>query len=422
MGFFPKKPEAAPPSPSQALPPAGRIGAGSAAAPPLPPGYAVPPMPNAPGVPITAPLRMPAVAPRPASPGASFARTDLETLLAEAVRLGASDLHLTRNMPPILRLDGRLTPLGDQALSPDDVERLVKSMLSPEQRHRFGEEWELDLSVEYPQTGRFRVNVHKQRGTTEAAFRVVNDTIKPLRSLGLPLVVEELARRNNGLMVVTGPTGSGKTTTLAAMIDQINHERECMIVTVEDPIEYIHRNHRAVIKQREVTSDTHGFVNALRHVLRQDPDVIVVGEMRDLETIQTALISAETGHMVFSTLHTPDAVQTVDRIIDVFPPNHQDQVRIQLANTLQAVLAQQLLPIPGNRGRVVAFEIMVANPAVRKIVRTGKTEQLMTIIQTSYEQGMISMDKSLKTLYLQGLISFDDAISRCRYPESFDQV
>jgi twitching motility protein PilT len=367
-------------------------------------------------------VRMPAVAPRPAAPGTSFAKSDLESLLAEAVRLGASDLHITRNMPPIVRLDGRLTPLNDRELSQEACERLVKGMLTPEQRQRFTEDWELDLSVEYPEIGRFRVNVHRQRGTTEAAFRIVNDVIKPLRQLGLPPIVEELARKNNGLIVVTGPTGSGKTTTMAAIIDQINHERECMIITVEDPIEYVHRNMRAVVKQREVTSDTHGFAPALRHVLRQDPDVIVIGEMRDLETIQTSLIAAETGHMVFSTLHTPDAVQTVDRVIDVFPPHHQDQVRIQLANTVQAILAQQLLPIPGNRGRVVACEILIANHAVRKTIRVGKTEQLMTIIQTGYDAGMISMDKSLKLLYLQGLISFDDAITRCKYPDTFDQI
>lgn len=344
-------------------------------------------------------------------------------MLGEAVRRGASDLHLTLNMPPMLRIDGRLLPLeGASTLVREDLERIVKGMLSPEQRVRFGEDWELDMSVEYTDVGRFRVNVHRQRGAPEAAFRIVNDTIKPLRQLGLPSTVEELARRNSGLMLVTGPTGSGKTTTLAAIVDQINHERSAMVITVEDPIEYIHRNRRAIIKQREITSDTHSFSHALRHVLRQDPDVIVVGEMRDLETIQTALVAAETGHMVFSTLHTPDAVQTVDRIIDVFPPHHQDQVRIQLANTIQAILAQQLIPVPGNKGRVVAFEILVATHAVRKTIRTGKTEQLMTIIQTGWEHGMVSMDKSLKTLYMQGLISFDDAITRCKFPESFDQI
>lgn len=307
-------------------------------------------------------------------------------------------------------------------LTAHECESLVRSAMSPEQQQRFDETWELDISVEFPGVGRFRVNVHRQRGTLEAAYRVVNDMIKPLHELGLPKVVEELGRKNNGLVIVTGPTGSGKTTTLAAIVDQINHERQCMIITVEDPIEYIHQNHRAVIKQRELTSDTRSFVSALRHVLRQDPDVIVVGEMRDLETIQTALTAAETGHMVFSTLHTPDAVQTIDRIIDVFPPHQQDQVRIQLANTLQAVVAQQLIPIPGNQGRSLAYEILVANSAVRKTIRTGKTEQLMTIIQTGHESGMISMDKSLKTLYLKGMITFDEAISRCKFPESFDQI
>lgn len=362
------------------------------------------------------------MAPRPQSPAVAYGKTDLEQLLTEAVRRGASDLHITRNSPPILRVDGRLVPLDHPPLMPADCERLVKGMLTPEQRSRFGDEWELDLSVEVHDVGRFRVNVHRQRGTVEAAFRVVNDVIKPLRQLGVPPIVEELARKNFGLVIVTGPTGSGKTTTMAAIIDQINHERECMVVTVEDPIEYIHTNRRAVIKQREVTSDTHGFVQALRHVLRQDPDVIVIGEMRDLETIQTSLIAAETGHMVFSTLHTPDAIQTVDRIIDVFPAHHQDQVRIQLANTLQAVVAQQLIPMPGNKGRCVAVEVLVANSAVRKTIRVGKTEQLTTIIQTNSEAGMITMDKSLKQLYLQGKISFDDALSRCKYPESFEQI
>jgi twitching motility protein PilT len=351
-----------------------------------------------------------------------MARSELEALLAEASRRGASDLHLTRNMPPILRLDGRLVPMDLAPLTHEDLDRLIKGMLTPQQRARFTEEWELDLSVEYPDVGRFRVNIHRQRGTPEAAFRVVSDSIRPIRKLGLPAVVEELARKRSGLILVTGPTGSGKTTTLAAMIDQINHERECMIVMIEDPIEYIHRNRRAVIKQREVTSDTHSFAAALRHVLRQDPDVIVVGEMRDLETIQTALVAAETGHMVFSTLHTPDAIQTVDRVIDVFPPAHQEQVRIQLANTLEAVIAQQLIPVPGNKGRVAAYEILIANTAVRKTIRSTKTEQLMTIIQTSGEAGMISMDKCLKSLYLQGMISFDDAISRCKFPEAFDQI
>ncbi len=370
----------------------------------------------------TQPPAPPASGPRPASPLAALARNDLPGMLAEAQRLGASDLHLTRDMPPIIRQHGRLIPIESPILSAGECERLVYSILSPEQRTRFDREWELDLSVELSRVGRFRANIHRQRGTAEASFRMVNDQVRTVRELGLPAVVEETARRNSGLIMVTGPTGSGKTTTLAAMVDQLNHERSCVIITVEDPIEYVHRNRKAVIKQREVTSDTHSFPKALRHVLRQDPDVIVIGEMRDLETIETSLIAAETGHLVLSTLHTPDAVQTIDRIIDVFPPHQQTQVRTQLASSLQAIIAQQLVPVVGGKGRVVSCEILLANHGVRKQIRTGKSEQLMTIIQTSYDQGMISMDKSLKTLYQQGIITFDDAITRFKFPESFEQI
>lgn len=433
MGLFPRKPNPGnppsnpPPSPAEPVQDPGE-GSTRPGQPPksLPPGGRPPIRPAAPpaGNPAMPPAAAPrpTVVPRPSSPHARAALSGLDSLLSEAVHRQASDLHLTRDMPPILRIDGRLVPMELPPLSAGECEKLVRGMLTPEQGTRFDETWELDISTEVADVGRFRVNVHRQRGTMEAAFRVVSDTVQSIRELGIPLTVEEMARKNNGLMLVTGPTGSGKTTTMAAIVDQINHERQCMIITVEDPIEYIHRNHRAIIKQRELTSDTHSFVSALRHVLRQDPDVIIVGEMRDLETIQTALTAAETGHMVFSTLHTPDTVQTIDRIIDVFPPHQQDQVRIQLANTLQAVLAQQLIPQPGNQGRVAACEILVANAAVRKTIRSGKTEQLMTIIQTGHESGMISMDKSLKALYLKGLIAFDEAISRCRFPESFDQI
>jgi twitching motility protein PilT len=256
----------------------------------------------------------------------------------------------------------------------------------------------------------------------EAAFRVVNDEIRTVKQLGLPPIVGEFARKMSGFVLITGPTGSGKTTTLAALLNQINCERRCMIVTIEDPIEYVHHHRKSIVKQREVTSDTKSFGTALRHVLRQDPDVICIGEMRDLETISTALTAAETGHLIFSTLHTPDAIQTIDRIIDVFPPFQQQQVRIQLANTLEGIVAQQLIPVPGGRGRVVAAEVLVANIAIRKIIRSAKTEQLVTLLQTGYEQGMVTMDKALKNLYQQGLISYDDAIIRCKYPESFDSV
>lgn len=343
----------------------------------------------------------------------------IHSLLAEAVERRASDLHLTQNAPPILRIDGELEVMDLPPLTAADTQRMIYGLLNDTQKAKFEEKWELDLSIEVGNLGRFRVNVHKQRGAVEAAFRVVQDQIRTLRQLGLPSVTEEIARRSSGLVLVTGPTGSGKTTTLAAMINQINNEQHRMIICVEDPIEYIHRNRKSIIKQREVTSDTKSFGDALRHVLRQDPDVVVIGEMRDLETISTALTAAETGHLVLATLHTPDAVQTVDRIIDVFPPHQQQQVRIQLAGTLQAIVAQQLIPIPGGRGRVVACEILLATVAVRNVIRNAKTEQLYTLMQTNTEIGMVTMDKSLKMLYEQGLISFDEAIRRCRFPEAF---
>jgi len=347
---------------------------------------------------------------------------NIQELLVEAKEQQASDLHLTVHAPPMLRIDGELQPLDLPPLTAAETLRLVYSILNDTQKEKFEVNWELDLSLEVADVGRFRVNVHKQRGAVEAAFRVVNEDIRTIRQLGLPPVVEELARRDSGLVLVTGPTGSGKTTTMAAMINQMNEESRCVIITIEDPIEYVHRNRRCIIKQREVASDTKSFSDALRHVLRQDPDVICIGEMRDLETIQTALTAAETGHLVLATLHTPDAVQTVDRIIDVFPPYQQQQVRIQLASTLQGIIAQQLLPVPGSRGRVVACEILIASIAIRKIVRSAKTEQLTTLMQTSFEAGMITMDKSLKNLYQQGLITYDDALSKCRYPEAFDAI
>ncbi|OQB20179.1 MAG: Twitching mobility protein [candidate division BRC1 bacterium ADurb.Bin183] len=346
----------------------------------------------------------------------------MHQLLVEAIQKGASDLHITMNVPPILRVDGFLEPLEYPPLRREETKHLIYSILNDTQKAKFEQDWELDLSVEVRDVGRFRVNIHMQRGSVEGAFRIVNEEIRTIKQLGLPSVIGEFARKVSGLVLITGPTGSGKTTTLAALINQINCERRCMIVTVEDPIEYVHRNRKSIIKQREVTSDTKSFSTALRHILRQDPDVICIGEMRDLETISTALTAAETGHLMFSTLHTPDAIQTIDRIIDVFPPHQQQQVRIQLANTLEGIVAQQLIPVPGGRGRVAAAEVLVANIAVRKLIRSAKTEQLMTLIQTGYDQGMVTMDKALKNLYQQGLISYDDAITRCRYPESFDTI
>jgi twitching motility protein PilT len=240
--------------------------------------------------------------------------------------------------------------------------------------------------------------------------------------LGLPAIVEELARKEQGLLLITGPTGSGKSTSLAAMIDQINQERRCMIITIEDPIEFVFRHKNSIVKQRELGMDTHSFAVALRESLRQDPDVIVVGEMRDLETIQTALTAAETGHLVLATIHTPDVVQTIDRIVDVFPPYQQNQVRLQFANTIQGIIAQQLLPMTGGTGRVVTCEVLVVNLAVRKILRSAKNEQLTTHMQTAQESGNITMDKSLKLLYQKGLITYDMALSKARFPESFEHI
>ena len=347
---------------------------------------------------------------------------DIITLLKAAVGHKASDLHLCKGAPPILRVDGRLVGLNTPALQADDITKMIMSVLTDAQKEKLDREWELDFSLDVRDAGRFRVNAHRQRGTVEAAFRVVNSEIRSLKQLGLPPVVEDLCRKEAGLILVTGPTGSGKTSTLAAMIDLINANRSCMIITIEDPIEFIHQHKRSIIKQRELLADTKSFAVALRQALRQDPDVIAVGEMRDLETTSTALTAAETGHLVLATIHTPDAAQTIDRIIDQFPPHQQEQVRLQLANSLEAIIAQQLLPIPGERGRVVATEILIANLAVRKIIRTKKTEQIMTVIQTGYDEGMISMDRCLKNLYQQGLISYDDALAKCKSPGDFDKI
>ncbi|HOE95856.1 MAG TPA: type IV pilus twitching motility protein PilT [Candidatus Sumerlaeota bacterium] len=346
----------------------------------------------------------------------------VQDLLTEATRQGASDLHLVSWSPPIMRLNGTLVPMDMAQLTPQDLAPMILGLLNEEQRNRFGRDWELDLSLTLRNVGRFRVNVHRQRGAIEAAFRIVTDRIRTIRQLGLPPIIEELARRESGLILITGPTGSGKSTTLAAMIDQINQERRCMIVTIEDPIEYVFRHRNSIIKQRELGIDTRSFAVALRESLRQDPDVIVVGEMRDLETIATALTAAETGHLVLTTIHTPDVVQTVDRVVDVFPPHQQEQIRMQFANTIQGIIAQQLLPITGGQGRVAACEVLVATLAVRKILRSAKAEQLHTALQTGTELGMITMDKSLKLLYQRGLISLDMALAKARFPESFEHI
>jgi len=320
-------------------------------------------------------------------------------------------------MPPIFRLDGVLVPSELPPLTREDTKKVIYSFLTDRQKVDFEREQELDISVDVRGLGRFRINVHYQRGAVEAALRLVSSRIRTLEELGLPPVVGELARRPNGLVLVTGPTGVGKTTTLAAMVDQINTERSALIVIIEDPIEYVHQNKRSVIKQREVHSDTKSFATALVRALRQDPNVIVVGEMRDLETIQTALTAAETGHLVLATLHTPDAPQTVDRIVDVFPPYQQQQVKIQLASCIQGIVSQQLLPRADGRGRVVAYEVLTATPAVQALIRDQATEQLPTALQTGGRYGMCTMEASLKNLFKKQLISFETLMNRVKNPE-----
>ena len=342
---------------------------------------------------------------------------DIREILQLAVQQHASDLHLTEQMPPILRIEGELVTTGLPVLHRDDTKQLIYNLLTEHQRMQFEQDQELDVSVDMQGLGRFRMNVHCQRGCVEAAFRLVSTRIRTLRELGLPPVVAELADKPNGLVLVTGPTGVGKTTTLAAMVDHINRERRALIVTIEDPVEYIHQNKLSMIKQREVHSDTKSFATALVRALRQDPNVIVIGEMRDLETISTALTAAETGHLVLATLHTPDAPQTVDRILDVFPPYQQQQVKIQLADCLQGIVSQQLLPRMDERGRVVAYEILVATPAVRNLIRQQETEQLQTVMQTGARYGMCTMDNCLRELYRHQMISFETMAKRAKNVE-----
>ncbi len=341
----------------------------------------------------------------------SVEEVHLDDLLREATERGASDLHLTVGLPPVIRVDGSLTHLRYQPLSPSDTQRLVYDILTTDQVQHFETVHELDFSYGVRGVGRFRVNVYKQRGSVGAALRSIPDRIPTFEQLNLPPVLRELSRRTSGLILVTGPTGSGKSTTIACMIDTINSERPVHIMTMEDPIEYLHRHKRGMVNQRELGTDTDSFANALRAVLREDPDVILIGEMRDLETIQAALTLAETGHLVFGTLHTRNAPQTIDRVIDVFPPHQQEQIRVQLSNTLEAVIAQQLMPRIGG-GRIAALEILVATSAVRNLIREGKSHQIYSAIETGAQYGMQTMDKSLADLYRNGIITLEEAEAR----------
>ncbi len=333
----------------------------------------------------------------------------IESLLEECVKTKASDLHLQVGLPPILRIDGALQPVaGYKELDEATVERLVFATLEDDQKQILIKDKEFDYSFSFGDLGRFRVNAFHEKGNVAAAFRLIPNEIQSIDELGMPPIVTSFAEYPRGLVLVTGPTGSGKSTTLAALVDKINHEKAAHIITIEDPIEFTHKSHRSVVVQREVHYDTYSFSAALRSALREDPDVVLIGEMRDLETISAAITIAETGHLVFATLHTNSAAQSIDRMIDVFPPHQQPQVRSQLSNILMAICAQRLVPAIGG-GRVVAAEVMIANPAVRSVIREGKTHQLDTIIQTGADQGMQTMDRTLVKLIQSGRITYDTA-------------
>lgn len=333
----------------------------------------------------------------------------IETLLEECIRRNASDLHIQYGLPPILRVDGALTPVaGTSVLNEEVVRSLIFATLDDDQQKILMKDKEFDYSFAFGDIARFRVNAFHERGKLAAAFRLIPNQIRSINDLGMPAIVETFADFPRGLVLVTGPTGSGKSTTLAALIDKINREKSTHIITIEDPIEFTHRSQRSVIAQREVHYDTFSFAAALRSVLREDPDVVLIGEMRDLETIQAAITIAETGHLVFATLHTNSAAQSIDRMIDVFPSHQQPQVRSQLSNMLMAVCAQRLVPAIGG-GRVVAAEIMIANSAIRALIRDGKTHQLDTAIQTGADQGMQTMDRTLAKLVQTGVITYDSA-------------
>ncbi len=344
--------------------------------------------------------------------------SNLYQLLQQMLEKGASDLHLTTGCPPQMRLHGHLVPMNYPELGPADTKQLIYSVLTDAQKHRFEEENELDLSFGLKGMSRFRANVFVQRGATAAAIRVIPTQIKSLEELGLPPVVSELIKRPRGLILVTGPTGSGKSTTLAAMIDKINTERHDHIITIEDPIEFLHNHKGCLVNQREVTSDTKTFKAALKYILRQDPDVVLVGEMRDLETIEAALTIAETGHLTLATLHTNSCAQTINRIVDVFPPHQQPQVRAQLSFVLEGVLSQQLVPKMNGQGRAMAMEIMVPNPAIRNLIREDKVHQIYSTMQTGQNKfGMQTMNQSLVELYMKRQISYEEALNRSSVPE-----
>ncbi|WP_444661905.1 type IV pilus twitching motility protein PilT [Cellulomonas sp. CW35] len=411
------------------------------------PGPAAPTAPGAPAGYAPAPAAAPAPG-APARPAASVSAGDdkrprdrapvarvgmaqeaqegdlpIDNVLTRMVELGASDVHLTTGAMPMVRISGSLKPLeGFGQMAPEPLRRALYAILTQKQRETFEANLELDFSYAVRGLARFRVNIYQQRESIGAAFRVIPYEIKPLEDLGVPAIVGNFAGLPRGLVLVTGPTGSGKSTTLASIIDLANRTREDHIMTVEDPIEFLHRHKKSLVNQREVGADTLSFANALKHVLRQDPDIILVGEMRDLETISVALTAAETGHLVFATLHTQDAAQTIDRIIDVFPSHQQSQVRTQLAGAIQGVVCQTLCKRADGPGRAVATEVLVATPAIRNLIREGKTHQIYSSMQAGASQGMHTMDQHLSELVKKGTISYEVGLEKCHHVEDFNRL
>ncbi|NCC53086.1 MAG: type IV pilus twitching motility protein PilT [Spartobacteria bacterium] len=342
----------------------------------------------------------------------------ISDLLQLVVDEGASDLHLSVGVPPVLRLHGRLRPLDAEPLRPEDTERFMKAITSEEHQQNVREGGGTDFGFGFSELARFRVSVMRQKGYLGMVLRLIPSNLMSLEEIGLPPQVKELLYKPRGLVLVTGPTGSGKSTTLASMLNVINQDRDCHIITIEDPIEYYHTHKRSIVTQREIGVDVPDFTEALRRALRQDPDVILVGEMRDLETMEAAITAAETGHLVFATLHTTGSARTVDRIVDAFPTNQQEQIRTQLASSLVAVVSQLLLVRKDAPGRIAVFEIMIATPSIRSLIRDNKTFRITSDIQTGARWGMVTLDTHLMSLYQRGLISYEDVITKCQDPEA----
>jgi twitching motility protein PilT len=349
--------------------------------------------------------------------------TTLNNMLKAMVEQGGSDLHLTTNSAPQIRVDGVLRPLNHPPLTPTETKQLSYSILTDNQKHRLEEALEIDFSFGIKGLARFRANVFHQRGAIAAAFRQIPYEIRGFRELGLPTVIEKLCEKPRGLVLVTGPTGSGKSTTLAAMLDKVNRERHEHIVTIEDPVEYLHSHKKCIVNQRELHADTHSFSNALRSALRQDPDVVLIGEMRDFETVEAALRIAETGHLTFATLHTNSAAQTINRIIDIFPAHQQGQIRVQLSFVLEGILCQSLLPRAGGKGRALALEILVPSPAIRNLVREDKVHQIYGMMQAGQaKHGMQTFNQSLASLYFRRMITLQTAMARSSYPDELQEI